>query len=552
MPESRATHPRVAACILLGLAAASLPGPATADGNPHLPPSPVIVLAPGDSAAMLEAKAAHVVPSAAQLAWQRKQLTAFVHFTTRTFVDKPGPDGRLPATVFNPTNLDTDQWARVFKAGGYRHVVLTVKHGDGFLLYPSAHSTYSVARSPYRNGKGDVLREFTNSMHRAGLSVGFYFSPPNRHELNVERSRWKPGYPRYGYSALKGNRTCPVPARRVAGKPSFSFRTDEYNCLFLRELYEIFSGYGPVAEWWIDENATSQTPGSTPRDGYAPPPGLPGDPTQRYDNAAWYRLARALQPAMPVFNGWGIRWVGNETGFARVGGEWSTIAVRNKPGTGVPQLAPGGAPGDRMTWAKATRLVWLPTEVDVPMSAGGNWSWNPGREQKSPETLWHIYTASVGRNASLLLNFGPDRTGRIPADQADRAHGLKQRIDRVFGRDLAGSAPVILSAHRTVIERRLPRPTTLNWIGLREDIAHYGQRVESYRIEAWDSRRRAWHRLTTTTWNEKDQEIPDRNERIGFQRYQHLRRPVTTERVRIVVTGARRTPHISALTLHRD
>ncbi|MBC9715794.1 alpha-L-fucosidase [Streptomyces sp. TRM66268-LWL] len=479
-------------------------------------------------------------------------MTAFVHFTTRTFVDTPRPDGRLPAAVFNPSRLDIDQWARTFRAGGYRHVVLTVKHGDGFLLYPSAHSTYSVASSPYRSGKGDVLREFTDSMRRAGLSVGFYFSPPNRHDLNVERSSWNPRYPRYGYSAAKGNRACPVPERRVAGKPSFTFRTDEYNCVYLRQMYELLTGYGPVTEWWLDENGTSHTPRNNSRDAFVPPPGVSGDPTQRYDNAAWHRLAEALQPGILMFNGWGIRWVGNEQGFARVGGEWSTLAVRNRPGTGVPQLSPGGAPGDRATWAGARHLLWLPTEVDVPMSAGGNWSWNPGERQKSPEQLWRIYTASVGRNANLLLNFGPDRSGRIPEDQVERAVGLRRRIDRVFGRDLAGTARTAVSADHRVVERRLPRPVTLNWIGLREDVARYGQRVESYRIEIWDARQGGWRRVGTTTWNEKGEPIPDLDARIGFQRYQHLQRPVTTHHVRVTVTASRGTPHVSALTLHRD
>ncbi|SDK69079.1 alpha-L-fucosidase [Streptomyces indicus] len=544
--HSRTVRGAVAvACALL------LSAPAVADEDPEIRRSPVVSLAPGESDRVREGKAARVVPSATQLMWQRQQLTAFVHFTTRTFVDKPQPDGRLSPTVFNPSDLDTDQWARVLRAGGYRHVVLTVKHGDGFLLYPSAYSTYSVARSPYRNGKGDVLREFTDSMRRAGLSVGFYFSPPNRHELNVERSRWKKGYPRYGYSEVKGNRACPVPERRAPGRPSFTFRTDEYNCLFLRQLYEIFTQYGPVSEWWLDEYVTSHTPRNDSRDAFVPPPGVTGDPTQRFDTTAWWSLAEALQPGIPVFNGWGLRWVGNEQGFARVGGEWSTIAVRNQPGTGVPQFT-AGAPGDRETWDGATHLVWMPTEVDVPMSAGGNWSWNPGEQQKSPEQLWHIYVASVGRNANLLLNFGPDRSGRIPEDQEERALGLRQRISRVFGNDVAGTARTSVSADGRIIERRLARPTTFNWIGLREDVARHGQRVESYRIEAWDSRQGSWRRLTTTTWNEKGRVIPDIDARIGFQRYQHLEEPTTTRRVRVVVTESRREPHVSALTLHRD
>ncbi|MEV6583787.1 alpha-L-fucosidase [Streptomyces sp. NPDC051582] len=519
-------------------------------GTPPITAGPVVPIGPDDSASTREAKAAAVRPAPRQLDWQAMKTTAFIHFNMPTFINAEGGDGRTLPSTFNPATVDTDQWATTLKAGGYKLAVLTVKHADGFLLYPSAGSDYSVKSSPYRNGQGDVVRQFVTSMRAQGIKVGIYFSPVNRHEMNVVPSTWNADYPRFGYSAAKGTRSCAVPAVSVAGKPSFTFTVDEYNCLYMRELYEVFGDYGPVDEWWIDGNATSYTPGGSSWDGFRPWPTATGSPTQTYANTDWYRIADALQPNMLKFNGWDIRWVGNETGFARIGGEWSTAAVTNQPTDPVPVLGGGGAPGDRSTWPNAKNLVWLPTEVDVPITA--NWFHHTGDGPKSPGKLWQIYAASVGRNANLLLSFAPDRTGRIPDAQVAAAAGLKTKVDAVFGNDLGKGCPVTVGEDGHTFTCHLPTSSTLDWIGLNEDVAGYGQRVEGFTVETWDQAGGTWEARPVTTWTNAGAAIADETARIGYQRYLHLSAPVTTTDVRVRVTSSRLQPHLSAITLHSE
>jgi alpha-L-fucosidase len=555
--EERVKISRTRRSVLSAVAAAAAlatlaVAPAVADGD--IEPANVIPVSADDSPDVLEAKAAHVIPTERQLEWQQQQQTAFVHFNMPTYLNVEGGDGRAAPEVFDPTALDTDQWARSLKAGGYKLVVLTVKHADGYLLYPSGYSDYSVENSPYKNGQGDILREFIASMRAEGLRVGIYFSPLNRHEGNVVESEWNAGYPRYGYSAAKGERSCAVPETPVAGKPAFTFETDEYNCLYMRQLYEIFGEYGPIDEWWIDGNATSYKMGGSSWDGWKPAdwPNAAGDGTQQYDNASWYKIAKALQPDMLAFNGWDIRWVGNETGFARVGGEWSTIAVSNDPGDAIPERTGGGLPGDAATWTGAKNLVWMPTEVDVPMSAQGNWFYHEGDTQKSLDQLWHIYAASIGRNANLLLDFTPDRTGVIPEAQVTRSLELKAKVDQVFGRDLAGKTPLHVSRDALTVERKSKTPVTVDWIGLSEDVEHHGQRVEAFTVETWNAGSGRWERQPLVTWDKAGKVIPDTASRIGLQRYLHFEQPVTTTKVRVTVTDSRLAPHIDSLTLHHE
>lgn len=506
-----------------------------------------VAIAPDDDEAAIASKAAQVRPSASQLAWQQLGLTAFVHFGMPTYLGVEGGDGRAPVSRFNPTALDTDQWARALKDGGFRLAVLTVKHADGFLLHDSALSDYSAAHSPYR---GDVLRRFLASMRAHGIRVGIYFSPLNRHEMNVRASDWNPAYPRYGYSAVKPRQPCRVPQTPVQGAPAFSFQTDEYNCLYMRQLYELFSRYGPIDEWWIDGNSTRYTPDPKGWDAFRAWPGAQGDPTQRYDNASWYQIASALQPQMLAFGGWDIRWVGNEEGYARVGGEWSTIAIRNGLDDAFPVANPGGAPGERDTWRGARHLVWWPTEVDVPILASGHWFHRAGDQPQPLDKLWQFHAASVGRNANLLLNFSPDQSGRIPADQVQAARQLREKIERVFGTDLGGAAPLRRSRDGRVVERRLAQPATFDWIGLGEDIAASGQRVEAFDIEVWQAGR--WQPVRTRTWNRAGERIADETARIGLRRYLQLAQPVTTTRVRVRVTASRMEPAIAVFTLHHE
>lgn len=501
-----------------------------------------------------EAAAAAVRPTPRQLSWQQMETTAFFHFNMSTFTNADDSTGREAPSVFNPSAVNTDQWAATLKANGYKMAILTVKHADGFLLYPSVYSDHSVASSPYQNGAGDIVRQFVNSMRAQGIKVGFYFSPLNRHEMNVVHSDWNPNYPRWGYSAAKGNRSCTVPAVPVTGKPSFTFTTDEYNCLYTRELYEIFSNYGQIDEWWIDGNATSRRPISN--DNFRAWSSAGGaDPNQRYDNNLWYQVAHALQPSMLYFNAWDIRWVGTETGFGRTGGEWSPVAISNQPTDPLPKVNGGGTVGDRSTWSDATYMTWNPAEVDVSiMGTPDNNSWfkHSWSVTKTPAHLWHVYAASVGRNANLLLNFGPDQAGVIPADQVSTAEALKANIDRVFGTDRSGGCPVTASNNGYTFTCNFTSSQTVNWVTLQEDIANYGQRIDAFTLEAYDPASGTWRPQTVNSWDKNGNVIADSTERIGYKRLLHLTNPVTTTALRITVTNSRQVPHLLEFQAHRD
>ena len=161
------------------------------------------------------ASAGRPVPSPSQLAWQRDELALFLHFGVNTFTDREWGDGTESPTIFNPANLDARQWARAAKAGGFRAMILTAKHHDGFCLWPTKTTSHSVASSPFRGGRGNVVREFVDACRAEDLKPGLYLSPWDRHE------------PRYGDS----------PA---------------YNDFYRDQLTELLTGYGRIDEVWFD------------------------------------------------------------------------------------------------------------------------------------------------------------------------------------------------------------------------------------------------------------------------------------------------------------
>ena len=199
-------------------------------------------------------------PTPAQLQWQRDGMGVFFHVGLNTFHDLEWSDGTLPAASFDPTDLDTDQWVCVAKAAGARYVVLTAKHHDGFCLWPTATTDYSVASSPWRGGKGDLVRELRDSCDRHGLKFGLYLSPWDRHE------------------------------------PSYA-NEQAYDQFYLAQLTELLSGYGELHEIWFDGAGS---------DGHT------------YDWGRIMGVVDDLQPGAMVFNMGTptIRWVGNEDGIA--------------------------------------------------------------------------------------------------------------------------------------------------------------------------------------------------------------------------------------------
>lgn len=320
-------------------------------------------------------------PTAEQLEWQRMEMNMFCHFGPNTFTDAEWGDGTESEAVFNPTALDCRQWAEVARHAGMGGIIVTAKHHDGFCLWPSLQSSHTVRESPWRNGKGDVLRELREACDAVGIKMGIYVSP------------WDRNAPTYGTAA--------------------------YNETFRSTLEEVLSNYGDIYEQWFD-GANGEGPNGK---------------KQVYDWPLFNSTVAQLQPHAVIFSdvGPGCRWVGNEEGKA---GEtcWSTLNIEG--------FTPGaGSPGTEvLNHGERGGSHWVPAETDVSIRPG--WFYHENEQPKSLQQLLEIYYNSVGRNSLLLLNIPPDRRGLIPAADSSRVVELRHALDDIFSNNLASKARV--------------------------------------------------------------------------------------------------------------
>jgi len=308
-------------------------------------------------------------PSAPQVAWQRDELAMFLHFGVNTFTDREWGDGREEPAIFAPNELDARQWARTAREAGFRVLILTAKHHDGFCLWPTKTTTHSVASSPWRGGQGDVVREVVDACRVEGLGTGLYLSPWDRHE------------PSYGDSA-------------------------RYNDLYCAQLTELLTNYGPLRELWFD-GANGEGPNGR---------------HQVYDWARIWGLVRRHQPEAVMFSDAGpdVRWIGNERGLA-ADTNWSTVDPKVVPYPG----ASGDAVMDMLQHGDPEGSVWRPGETDVSIRPG--WFYHPGEDAKvkTPQKLLDIYYKSVGRGACLNLNI-PLRNRAAQSDYVTSVLELRQ------------------------------------------------------------------------------------------------------------------------------
>lgn len=440
------------------------------------------------------------VPEPKQVEWQQMETYAFIHFGLNTFNDREWGYGDTDSKTFDPTNLDCEQWAQTLVKAGMKGVILTAKHHDGFCLWPFEGTEYSVKNSPWKNGRGNVVKELSEACKKYGLKFAVYLSPWDRHQAN------------YG--------------------------TPEYLPYFYAQLRDLLTNYGPVFEVWFD--------GANGGDGwYGGAKDIRTiDRKNYYNYPRIYEILDSIQPQAIIFSdgGPGCRWVGNEKGFAGAT-NWSFLRKG--------EVHPGYDKSYELQYGHADGNQWVPAECDVSIRPG--WFYHPEEDDrvKSPEQLVDLYYRSVGHNATLLLNFPVDRRGQIhPVDSANavRFHemiqqqlkmnlvaGMTPKVSNERGGDFVASALTddnfdtywatedgVTSAD---IEFSFDAPVRMNRMMLQEYIP-LGQRVKAFVVEYLD----------------KDTWLPVRlNEETTTIGYKRLLRfeTVETKGIRIRITDAR-------------
>lgn len=331
------------------------------------------------------------IPDERQLAWQELEYYGFVHFNMNTFSDREWGFGDEKPAQFNPTALDAKQWARIAKEAGMKGLIITAKHHDGFVLWPSAYTEHSVKNSPWRDGKGDLIKEFADACRAEGLKVGIYYSP------------WDRNHPDYG-------------------KP-------EYVTYMRNQLTELLTNYGELFEIWFDgANGGTGWYGGANEERKV-------DKFSYYDWPTTIELVRKLQPNAMLFSDAGpdVRWVGNEHGFAYET-TWSNL-MRDSVYAGMPDF-------DKWATGQENGTHWVPAESDVSIRPGWYYHAYEDHKVKTLPELMEIYYKSIGQNSSLLINFPVDRRGLIHEKDEEAILRMADKIKEDFAVNLAKEASI--------------------------------------------------------------------------------------------------------------
>ena len=368
------------------------------------------------------------VPTENQLRWQDMEMYAFIHYSLNTYTDQEWGFGNEDPKLFNPSQLDCRQWARVCRQAGMKGIIFTAKHHCGFCMWPSAFTEYSVKNSPWKNGKGDVVRELADACREEGLEFAVYLSP------------WDRNHPEYG-------------------RPAYV----EY---FRNQLRELLTNYGDIFEVWFD--------GANGGDGWYGGANEVRkiDRTTYYEWPETYKMIRTLQPKCLIWNDGSdrgdLRWVGTEAGNV---GETNWSLLNHDGEVTWPMLHYGLEDGD----------VWCPGETNTSIRPGWFYHETENEHVKSLSKLMDTYYKSVGRNSTLLLNFPIAPNGCIHPTDSLRGIAFKKMIEEVFKTDLTKKAKMKTQENETLINFK--EPTACNRFVAEEDI-RYGQRVKKFSLEA--------------------------------------------------------------------
>ena len=427
----------------------------------------------GDDANTIIEKAANVVPTANQLAALDREFIAFIHFGPNTFTGKEWGSGFESSETFALETLDTDQWCKAIKDAGMKMVIFTAKHHDGYIMWQSRYTDHGIMSSKFRDGKGDVLRDLSESCRKYGLELGIYLSPADLYQIESPDGL-------YGNLSKPTLRTIPreVEGRPFSNKTKFKFNVDDYNEYYLSQLFELLTEYGPISEIWLD-GAHPKTKGG-----------------QTYNYNAWRELIRTLAPKANIFGREDLRWCGNEGGHTR-DSEWNVVPYMANPDTltwysdmMADQL------GGREQLCEGKYLHYQPAETDVSIRDGWFWRDNTHQQTRTADNVFDMYERSVGGNAILLLNLPPDNQGRFPEKDLKTLEETGRRIRETYGIDLLEGAkcPKALLDNDidTYIKVKdgedfvvtLPEKRWMNRIVLQEAIATVGERAERFAVDA--------------------------------------------------------------------
>ncbi len=427
----------------------------------------------GDDGNTIIEKAADVVPTANQLAALDREFIAFIHFGPNTFTGKEWGSGFESSETFALETLDTDQWCKAIKDAGMKMVIFTAKHHDGYIMWQSRYTDHGIMSSKFRDGKGDVLKDLSESCRKYGLELGIYLSPADLYQIESPDGL-------YGNLSRPSLRTIPreVEGRPFSNKTKFKFNVDDYNEYYLNQLFELLTEYGPISEIWLD-GAHPKTKGG-----------------QTYNYNAWRELIRTLAPKANIFGREDLRWCGNEGGHTR-DSEWNVVPYMANPDTLTWYSDMMADPlGGREQLCEGKYLHYQPAETDVSIRDGWFWRDNTHQQTRTADNVFDIYERSVGGNAILLLNLPPDNQGRFPEKDLKTLEETGRRIRETYGIDLLEGAkcPKALLDNNidTYIKVKdgedfvvtLPEKCWLNRIVLQEAIATVGERAERFAVDA--------------------------------------------------------------------
>ena len=442
-----------------------------------------------------EIKPYGALPSQRQINHFRKySKKAFFHFGVNTFSNLEWGTGDETERLFNPTQTDVRQWIKAIKAAGFELAILTVKHHDGFCLWPSKYTVHTVAKSPYKNGNGDILKEFTDACHEFDVAVGVYLSPWDRH------------------SELWG--------------------TAEYSKWYNNQLTEVLTNYGKIDEVWWDGAGSNETP---------------------YDWGMWAHTIRNLQPEAVIFGSLGatdyveMHWIGNEAGYAG-DPHYPTINYEAVYKEITGEMNSGTFGGER----------FIVAEVDTSIRPGWFYHKDQDDSVKSVKELVDLWFKSVGSSAIMLLNIPPDRRGLVHENDAKNAISAHHIISKALSVDYALNATVTADSVRDgfpadsivngnynavyaaddsninpVIDIRLDGEKTFDTFVIGEYV-ELGVRINGYKVEA----------LVDGEWKL----LADKKS-IGFKKAVYFGK-TTTDRIRITIYSAVAAPVLREFSLH--